>query len=268
MPFCNCGDISLYYEIHGSGPPLLLLSGLSGGTWSWFGQVPYLSDHYRVVIFDNRGAGRSSIPAGPYRMVEFAKDALCLLDHLEIERAFLLGLSMGGMIAQELVLQAHGRFMALVLGCTHSGGPTRFGPAAYAMKTLTDNGGLTQEQIVDKNLPLFLSEECLKNRPEVVAAYRKAQLTPELQPEKAFQAQFAAIAGFDCSQRLGRIKTPTLIITGSRDILVPRENAYFLVQHIPGAQLEEIPGAGHALHAECADQLNDLAHRFFQSHLP
>lgn len=267
MPYCSCGDITLYYETYGDGPPLLLLSGLSGGTWSWFGQVSDLGRSYHVVTFDNRGAGHSSMPPGPYRMGELAKDALCLLDHLRIDRTFVMGLSMGGMIAQELALLAPERVLAMVLGCTHAGGTTRFGPAPFAMQTLMSNDGLTQAQIVDKNIPLFLSRECLEGKPEVVAAYRKAQLTPPLQPEEAFRAQLAAIASFDCTERLGNIRAPTLIVTGNRDVLVPRENAFFLAQHIPGSRLVEIPGAGHALHVECRDELNHLAHRFFQSHL-
>ena len=264
MPFCHCGDITLYYETVGNGYPLLLLSGLSGGTWSWFGQVPYLSKHYHVVTLDNRGAGRSSQPAGPYRMVDLAEDALCLLDHLKMDRALVMGLSMGGMIAQELAILSSERVRALVLGCTHSGGPTRFPPPAYALNILMSNDGLSQAEIVDKNMPLFLSPECMKTRPDVVTAYRQAQLSPPLQPDHAFRAQLAAIAGFDCSQRLDRIKAPTLVVTGSRDVLVPRENAYFLAQNIASARLVEIQGAGHALHVECRDRLNELAHGFFQ----
>ncbi len=267
MPYCSCGEVSLYYETHGDGPGLLLLSGLSGGTWSWFGQVSELSRFYRVITLDNRGAGRSSAPPGPYRMVQFALDALCLLDHLQIERTFVMGLSMGGMIAQELALLAPERIQAMVLGCTHGGGAMRFGPAPFAMKTLLDNDGLTQAQIVEKNLPIFFSRECLEGKPEVIETYRKVQLTPPPQPDHAFRAQLAAIASFDCTERLGSIRTPTLIVTGSRDCLVPRENAYFLAQRIPGSRLVEIPGAGHALHVECREQLNELAHYFFQLHL-
>lgn len=264
MPFCNCGDVTLYFETVGSGHPLLLLSGLSGGTWSWFGQVPFLSGHYRVVCFDNRGAGQSSMPEGPYEMLELARDALRLLDRLEVEQAFVLGLSMGGMIAQELALLAPERVRALVLGCTHSGGPTRFAPPAYALNILVSNDGLTQAEIIDKNMPLFMSEDFMRARPDVLEAYRRAQLSAPIQPDHAFRAQLAAIAGFDCSQRLHEIEAPTLVITGSRDVLVPRANAYFLAQHIAGAKLVELHGAGHALHVECRDRLNGLAHEFFQ----
>ena len=96
MPTCTCETIDLYYEVHGEGTPLLLISGLGGGSWSWYGQVPYFSQYYRTIVFDNRGAGRSSMPPGPYTMDQLARDALCLLDRLEVEKAFVLGLSMGG----------------------------------------------------------------------------------------------------------------------------------------------------------------------------
>ena len=122
MAYCSCGEVSLYYESLGEGPPLLLIAGLGGGSWSWYGQVPYFENHYRTIIFDNRGAGRSSMPQGPYQMQQLAADARCLMDHLALEKAFVLGLSMGGMIAQELALMIPHRIQALFLGCTHAGG--------------------------------------------------------------------------------------------------------------------------------------------------
>jgi 3-oxoadipate enol-lactonase len=265
MGFLDCeGGVSLHFEQEGNGFPLLLISGLSGGCWSWYGQVPYFAQHYRTVTFDNRGAGRSSIPPGSYTMKQFADDALCLLDHLDIERTLVMGLSMGGMIAQELALSAPSRIAALALGCTHFGGEKRVGPSPEAMSILLNNDGLTQAQIIDKNLPLFLSPQCLAEDPGAVEAYRRAQLSAPLQPDDAFRAQLAAIAGFDCGERLGQMRIPTLVITGTEDRLVPKENAHRLAGAIPRSELAEFPGVGHALHAECPFLLNELVHRYFQ----
>ena len=264
MPFCLCGGVNIYFEVQGEGVPLLLISGLSGGVASWYGQVAFFSRYYRTVTFDNRGAGRSDMPPGPYSMRQLAEDALCVLDRLGIERTLVMGLSMGGMIAQELALMAPERIMALALGCTHHGGDRRVGPSREVMAVLLGNEGLTQEQIVQKNLPIFLSRRFLEEQPEQVDLYRRAQLSTELQPDFAFQAQLAAIVGFDSSDRLGSLTVPTLIVTGTEDLLVPRENARLLASAIPFSELVEIPGAGHALHAECRDLLNDLVHRFFQ----
>ena len=267
MPYCACGELTLYYETQGEGPNLLLMAGLGGGTWSWYGQAPYFKNRYRTITFDNRGAGRSSIPQGPYQMKQFAEDTLSLLDHLGLERILVLGLSMGGMIAQELVLMAPDRIQAVVLGCTHYGGPSRIPPAQAAMEILLNNTGLTQKEIIEKNVPIFFSEACRREHPEVIAAYCAAQLSAPEQPEYAFHAQLAAIASFDCSDRLGHLALPTMIVTGSEDILIPPENSKALAKRLPHAEIVVIPGAGHALHAECRDNLNHLADEFFKRHL-
>jgi 3-oxoadipate enol-lactonase len=264
MPFCQCQEVRLHYEKIGRDTPLLLISGLSGGTWSWYGQVPYFQRYYQTITFDNRGAGQSGTPPGPYRMRQFAADIVCLLDCLDLQQVFVLGLSMGGMIAQQLALLAPDRVRAMVLGCTHCGGERRIPPAAEVLARFVDNEGLTQEQIIDKNIPFFFSSGCLKTRPDLVELYREAQLLAPLQPEAAFYAQFAAIQDFSCCGELPKMRIPTLVITGTEDLLVPAENARILARCISGAELVEIPGAGHALHAECPDQLNALVHDFLQ----
>lgn len=266
MPSCHCQGIDIYYEIQGAGQPLLFISGLSGGTWSWYKQVPFFQRHFQTIVFDNRGAGRSSMPAGPYSIQQLANDAACLLDCLDNKKIFLVGLSMGGMIAQELALLQPDRVAAMVLGCTHCGGTLRVAPSPHVLATLMNNEGLDQEQIIDKNLPLFFSSRCREKHPEVVAAYRQVQLQAPLQPEHAFHAQLQAIGDFDCCDRLPQIRIPTLIFTGTEDVLVPRQNALLLAERIAGAQLVEFAGAGHALHAECADQLNQLSLDFFSQH--
>ncbi|SMC16921.1 Pimeloyl-ACP methyl ester carboxylesterase [Desulfacinum hydrothermale DSM 13146] len=263
MAFCGTESGKIYYEVHGNGPPLLLVSGLGGGTWSWYGQVPYFSRRYTTIVFDNRGAGRSAMPPGPYTMGDFASDTLALLDHLGIDRCFLAGLSMGGMIAQETALLAPQRFQALALGCTHCGGTARIAPTPEVIARFTDNAGLSQEEIIEKNLPFFFSRRALEEKPDVVEAYKTAQLSVPLQPSEAFQAQLAAIQTFDCCDRLGSLSIPTLVVTGTEDVLVPPENARILAHRIPEALLVELEGAGHALHAECRDELNRLLDDFF-----
>jgi len=198
-------------------------------------------------------------------MKQLAEDTVALLDHLRVKQVFVMGLSMGGMIAQELAILAPERVRAIILGCTHCGGNARISPPPHALQTLTNNAGLDQKQIIEKNLPLFFSEECLKTRPEVISAYIEAQLEAPMQPEHAFHAQLAAIRTFDSSDRLSQLMLPTLITTGSKDILVPRENAYILHERIPHSRVVEIPAAGHAIHVESCSALNALAHDFFQN---
>ncbi len=266
MPYCRHGSVDIYYEVHGTGPVLVLVSGLGGGTWSWYGQVPYFRRSYQTVVFDNRGAGRSSKPPGPYSMADFAQDTLALLDHLNVERCFLAGLSMGGMIVQETALRAPHRFNALVLGCTHCGGPSKVSPDPEVIARFVDNEGLSPEEIVTKNLPFFFSRRALEEKKEAVEAYKRAQLSVPMQPKEAFESQLLAIQRFDACDRLGKLDAPTLVVTGTEDLLVPPENARILADRLPNATLVTMEGAGHALHAECRDELNRLMDEFFRRH--
>src|ERR1041384_755350 len=119
MSTARVGSVELYWEEHGSGDPLLLIMGLAADSRAWMFQIPDFAARYRTIAFDNRGVGRSSKPAGPYTIHEMADDAAGLLDALSIDRAHVVGVSMGGMIAQELVLRAPEKVRGLVLGCTY-----------------------------------------------------------------------------------------------------------------------------------------------------
>ena len=267
MPYCQSRDVRLYYEGKGKGPNLLFISGLGGGVWSWFAQVPFLQNFFHTITLDNRGAGRSEKPPGPYRMSDFAADALCLLDHLKIDRTFVIAASMGGMIAQELALLAPERLSALVLVCTHCGAPERTPPAPGVIEVLAANQDLSQAEIVDKDLPYHFSRTFLEGQTEILAAYRAAQLSAPPQPYPAFQAQLAAIQSFSRCRNLPEIPLPTLVVTGADDVIVPAANARLLASLLPRAILVEIPGAGHAVNVERADKFNDLVHEFLQRNL-
>jgi len=263
MPMLQTASVQIYYEVHGTGPNLLFVSGLGGGTWSWYGQVPFFRDRYRTIVFDNRGAGRSSMPPGPYSMEDLAADTLALLDHLGVDRCFMVGLSMGGMIAQETALAAPHRFAAMVLGCTHCGGARKIPPSQDVIARFVDNAGLSLEEIVTKNLPFFFSRDAFVHKREAVEEYKRVQIGVPLQPEHAFSAQLAAIQSFDAADRLQTLTVPTLVITGTEDVLVPPANAHILAELLPDAALVELEGAGHAIHAECRETLNELIHEFF-----
>jgi 3-oxoadipate enol-lactonase len=265
MPYCQTRDVRLYYETHGRGPELLFISGLNGGTWSWYAQTPFFKEHYRTITLDNRGAGRSDMPPGPYRMEQFAADALCLLDYLQVDRALVVGASMGGMIAQALTLAAPARLAALVLVCTHCGPPERTPPAPGVLQGIARNQGLTQAEIVEKDLPFMFSVRFLASQTDAVEAYRRAQLSAPFQPEFAFQAQLAAIQGFSCCPRLRGITRPALVVTGTDDVIVPPANARLLMELLPDAELAEFPGAGHAVNIEYPREFNALVHHFLRS---
>jgi len=124
MAFTRVNGVTLYYEVHGKGDPLLLIMGLGANATGWSSQVPSFSREYQVIAFDNRGAGRSDKPNEPYSMDQMADDAHALLDELGVGPAHVFGMSLGGMIAQELMLRHPRHVRSLILGGTMAGGPT------------------------------------------------------------------------------------------------------------------------------------------------
>ncbi len=264
MPFCSCNDIKLYYEVHGQGFPIVFISGLSGGHWSWKEQVKHFQDDYQCIIFDNRGAGNSSKPKGPYSIEQMALDTVHLLYSLQVMEFCAVGISMGGMIAQELALILPHRIRALVLCSTHPGGDLHISTPPDIYQKLTSNEGLSQEEIVEKNIPLLFSRYTQTNHPEVLDLYRQGQKEIPKQPLQAFKAQQEAIQGFDCSKRLFNIKRPTLVMTGQDDILIPPENSHLIAERIPQATVQEIPKAGHAIHIEQTETFNQNIQSFLE----
>lgn len=267
MPIAQCKDIDIYYEVHGSGFPVLFISGLGAGTWAWEPQMPFFRRRYQMITFDNRGAGRSSAPPGPYSIEQMALDTVRLLYTLDIEEVFVVGLSMGGMIAQELALILPHRVRGLVLAATHPGGNMRISGSQDVYQRLMDNSGLSPEEIMDKNIPILFSPESVTNRPELIQAYRERQKDIPLQPEHAFAAQQAAIQGFDCSTKLNKIQAPALLLAGEDDQLIPAQNVQRMADHIPDSRVKILPQAGHLIHMEQMEEFNQTLHEFFQAKL-
>lgn len=264
MPHIAVGDIEIYWESHGQGKQLLLISGVSGGTWSWEDSISAWSPHFRVIVFDNMGAGRSSMPDRPYRVEEMANHAAAVLDAAEVEQAYVVGLSMGGMIAQELTLHHPDRVSGLVLGSTHCGGSERIPPKPEVIQRFGDNQGLSPEEIIDKNLELLVTPEFLQSGQDSLKRYRERQLNAPFQPNYALQRQLEAIRCFDTCDRIGKIQIPTLILTADRDLMVPPENGRMLASHISGAELKPFTNSGHLIYLERAETFHNAVIRFFQ----
>jgi len=254
MPLIKINDIRIYYEIQGEGDPLVLIMGLGGTVHAWSRQLPAFSQRYRTLVFDNRGAGATDKPDQEYSIALFAQDTVRLLDSLGISRAHLLGLSMGGMIAQEIALSYPERVACLILCCTNCGWRRSIPPAAEVLQTLTTREGLSPEEMVRRSLPFMFSREYLENQPADVEEFVALSLR-EPQPEYAFKRQLAATMSFDSWGRLGRIKSPTLVMTGKEDLLIPPQNSQILAQGIPSAQLAILAG-GHGFFWEQAQQFN------------
>jgi len=267
MSTVRVGDIEMYYEQHGSGEPLLLVMGLAADSTAWMFQVPDFAARYRTIVFDNRGVGRSSKPSGPYSIHQMADDAAGLLDALDVARAHVVGVSMGGMIAQELALRHPKRVRGLVLGCTYpepdadaerqrqcsvqqlGGHITAAGATEIDLSTIdplaffqTLIPRVFNQSFIDTELPKLL---------QIFGGALQWGFSME-----AILGQVEAVMGHKATDRLHQIGSPTLVITGDADLLVSPANSDVLARNIPGAKLVKIPGGSHGFNFETPDIFN------------
>ena len=264
MPVTEAPGFRLYHEEHGSGFPLLLINGLGSDHLEWLHQLPSFSGSFRIVVFDNRGTGRSAVPPGPYTTAQMADDAAALLGFLGIGRAHVLGVSLGGMIAQEVALRHPDLVDGLVLGCTSPGGGLSVRPSPEALAAFALAKGDDREAELRRMVPFLYTDTCCRERPEEVEGFiRRMMENPP--PLAGYLAQLAAAISHDASSRLSRIRARTLVITGDADRLVDCENSRRIAGRIPGAKLVVLPGAPHRLFAENAEAFNREVLRFLES---
>ncbi len=254
MAIAEANGQQLYYEVHGEGEPLLCVHGLSCDTLAWIPQVQAFAAEYRTVIFDNRDVGQSSMSEPGYDIADMAGDALALADVLELDSFHLLGVSMGGAIAQEMALQAPGRVRTLTLAVTFSTG------GAYARRLAEVWGArvmqISREQHVDE-LMLVNHSEAFYENPDMVEFIRTAMLqNPHPQAPEGFARQLAACSRHDTRDRLSSLTMPTQVIGGEHDILVPVWKSKEIAAAIPDARLNVLPAAPHGLSLERAEEFN------------
>lgn len=276
MSIAKVGEIEMYYDEQGSGEALLLIMGLAADSTAWLFQVPEFSKHYRTISFDNRGVGRSSKPTGPYTIHQMADEAVGLLDVLNVERAHVVGVSMGGMIAQELVLRHPQRVRGLVLACTYPEPGRdveehlqvtveRFGgKISGAGSVEVDFSAINPMMFFQQMLPnVFTPEFIASELPKLIQVFSGAlQYGFSLE---AILGQVAAVMSHKATDRLHQIKSPTLVLTGDADRLVSPANSDVLAKHIPGARLMKIPGGSHGFNFETPDLFNQTVLDFLAS---
>lgn len=251
MPKIKVKDINIYYEIRGQGAPLVMIMGL-GANIDWWDPrlINALSRKLKLILFDNRGAGRTDISDKPYTIKLFAEDTANLMDALGFTRANVLGLSMGGMIAQEFALNYPEKVEKLVLCSTFCGGAKAVQPSPEVLEMLTvDRSKLSPEEIAKIMVKLIFTEDFIKNNPLFIKLSIQQMVKAPISNE-AFLRQLDAIAGFDTYDRLPQIKAPTLVLHGKRDILVPPENGAILAEAIPNAKLVYFENSAHGLSEE------------------
>ena len=264
MPYTEAPGFRMYYEERGSGFPLLLINGLGSDHREWLHQLPAFGARFRTIVFDNRGTGDSDVPPGPYTTAQMGDDAAALLGFLGISRSHVLGVSLGGMIAQEVALRHPGLVERLVLGCTGPGGKLSIRPTPEALAAFTLAKGEDREAELRRMLPFLYTDACIRDRPGEIEGFLRRRLDHPTPPE-GYLAQLSAAVTHDASLRLGEIRAGTLVIAGDADRLVNWENSLRLAGRIPGARLVVLPGAPHRLFAETADAFNREVLRFLET---
>ena len=239
------GEVGLHYESTGNGPPVLLVMGLGMNATGWWRTVPVLAGAgLRVLAFDNRGGGRSDRPPGPYTVAGMADDCAAVLDATGEASAHVYGISLGGMIAQELALRHPARVRSLVLGATTPGGDRAVGADPEVLAFFLRRAEMPAEEAVWASVPYNYGPATRVEQPARIGEDIVQRLRFPIEPEP-YVAQLQAALGHDAHQRLGAISAPTLVVHGEADVMVPPGNARLLAEAIPGAELSLWPGAGH-----------------------
>jgi 3-oxoadipate enol-lactonase len=264
MPVARVNEVELNYRLEGDGPEtVVLINGLADDLETWALQMDdLLASGLRVLRFDNRGIGASSKPAGPYSGAMLAADTKSLVDSLGITGFHLMGVSMGGMIAQEYALAYPGDLTSLTLACTYAA-PGPFCSRMFAM--WADLAPVLGVPFVMRDVTLWaFTTEFFERREEELAEFEIAMAYLS-QPVPAYLAQLAVIRGHDTTPRLGQIAVPTLVLAGDRDILIPVALSRRLHQGIPGAEFATTPG-GHAFLWEHPAEFNRAFIDFVRRH--
>ncbi|HEX3692170.1 MAG TPA: alpha/beta hydrolase [Solirubrobacteraceae bacterium] len=267
MPLATAGDIQLSHDRAGDGPPLLLIMGMSGTKHHWGPRVlAELRRDFEVIVYDHRDAGDSTRTGAPFTIAELADDAAGLLGALGLESAHVMGISMGGMVAQELALAHPERVRALTLGCTYCGGA---------------GSSLASQQVIERLSAAMSSGD---RRLAIRAGWEinvSASFAADEQEWERFLAtgmkhglpvavimeQMRAIAGHDTSARLPELRAPTLVIHGTADQLIPVQNGRMIADLIPATKLEIMDGIGHMFFLERPERTAELVREHALTHV-
>jgi 3-oxoadipate enol-lactonase len=240
VPFAENQGAKIYWDEQGQGAPVLLIMGLGWTSAMWHRTRPILAARYHTVVLDNRGVGRSDVPPGPYPIALMASDAAAVLDAAGIQRTHVFGVSMGGMIAQEFALQYPERIHSLILGCAATGGPHAVQADSEVIQALFPRG-LSADEFAESINPFIYDSSTPRERIEEDMVLRRKWYPTE----SGYMGQLQGILAWEAYTRLPQIATPTLVVHGETDRLIPPANGGLIANRIPRAKLAMIPNAGH-----------------------
>jgi 3-oxoadipate enol-lactonase len=255
MALARNGGVEIAYRAVGprEGEPVLLIMGLGGSGRMWWRIEPHVARERPTLLIDNRGTGDSDPIRGRISMEDMAADAVAVLDAAGAERAHVVGVSMGGMIAQHLALDHRDRVRSLVLGCTTAGG--RSGPPPWRLLASTALRPLVGPTRTWRLVAPILYSQATRGRPDRLREDLERRAA-DATPTATLLAQMGAIAGHDTRARLAELEgIPTLVLHGSQDALVPPAAGRYLADRIPGARLHVVEGAGHVMSTDAEEEV-------------
>jgi 3-oxoadipate enol-lactonase len=264
MPHIQANGINIYYELEGAGAPLLLIRGLGSTCEGFREQISGLAPHFQVVAFDNRCVGRTDQPQQPFAIADMADDTAALLEALEIESAHVFGVSLGGMVAQELSLRHPHKVRKLALGCTHAGPRTAVRSPDWAVQIFNESRDKPRPEALRYSIPILFARKTVDEQPQLVEGALRV-MENNNQPKASYLLQLGAVMQHNTFDRLHQITHRTLVMTGTEDALIDPGNSRLLSEHIPGARLIEFEETGHLFFTEKPEVVNSVLIDFFKS---
>ena len=255
MPYSSANGMNIYYEVYGEGFPLLLIGGLGSQIGSWATQVPIYSKHFRVVVFDNRGAGRSQKPEPGYGTEDMADDAAALMDALDIEAAHIVGKSMGGMIGQWLAIKYPEKVSKLVMGCSSASRDEVGNLILRTGREIASKVGMKAVWIMA--LYLGYTREYIEKNIGSLNGVMDA-IPEDADALRGYIGQSYAVEGHDTTDLLNRIKATTLVMMGESDMTTAPRRTRELAALIPNSRLKAFEGVGHGFWRERQEEADSL----------
>lgn len=263
MPFADNAGASIYWRATGKGEPLVLVlvMGLGCSSALWFRLAPRLARHYRVILLDNRGAGKTVVNnALLHRVAVMACDIAAVLDAAGEKSAHVMGLSMGGMIAQEFALNHPARLRALILAATNCGGHYAVPAEPKVWGLLFSRAGMTPEDALLAMAPYTYAQDTPR---ELIDQDHHVRLA-NYPARRGYQAQLHGLIGWTSFRRLPSLRCPTLVLHDEEDRLIPPANGDLLARQIPSAKLVKFKQASHWLHTDQLEQTIAAVHGFLR----
>lgn len=261
MPNIKIDDVNMYYEIHGEGEPLVLITGLSSDHKTWLPFLPAFTNNYRVLIMDNRGIGKTEYPDDQFSIDDMASDTVHLMEELGIEKAHILGHSLGGRIAQKIAIKYPERVKSLILAATSASQPKS---SKLMLNTLADevNNGMSIEALLKIMMTITFTEKSFVNLDTISERIELRVKSLSRNYARNFARQVRASADYNTKEELSRIKVPTLVLAAENDFIFPLEFLRELAEGIADADLKVIEGTGHSLILEAPQEFIKLVLTF------